>query len=205
MIRKTLIIGMIINLMTYACTSQQTPTISPLEIQQTAEVAASTMIAQTQAANPTATPLLPTETADPTALPTDTLVPSPTLDGSLPTFTATVAPQASAPAQQDCNKVLSSWQGPSSKLLISYEYTPRAKNDSVVLSLWVTTDLGECGFIPVYGASTTGPTGQYSASAFVDGKKDFKVFGGFRISGGSWTIIIRNESIVAKGGCYPNC
>ena len=35
--------------------------------------------------------------------------------------------------------------------------------------------------------------------------KIFKVFGGFRISPGSWKIIIRNDSIVAQSGCYPNC
>jgi hypothetical protein len=31
------------------------------------------------------------------------------------------------------------------------------------------------------------------------------VFGGFRITQGSWTIVVKNESIVAQGGCYPNC
>jgi len=85
---------------------------------------------------------------------------------------------------------------------IAYDYKPQSKDDTVVVSLWVMTDLGECGFL--YDLST-GPIGQYSAAAYIDGTKDFKVFGGFRISPGSWKLVIRNDSIVALGGCYPNC
>ncbi|HKJ37202.1 MAG TPA: hypothetical protein VJ972_00370, partial [Anaerolineales bacterium] len=81
-------------------------------------------------------------------------------------------------------------------------YSPQKKDDYVVVSLWVMTDLGECGYL--YDLST-GPIGQYTAAAYVDGSKDFKVFGGFRISPGSWKIVIRNNDIVALGGCFPNC
>jgi len=64
------------------------------------------------------------------------------------------------------------------------------------------TDLKECGFLV---GSSSGPVGQYSALAYINGDKDFKVSGGFRLNEGSWEIIIRNDTIVAKGGCYPNC
>jgi hypothetical protein len=60
----------------------------------------------------------------------------------------------------------------------------------------------ECGFLPSLSA---GPVGQYSVVAYVDGEKDFRVYGGFRLTEGSWDIIVRNDVIVAKGGCYPNC
>jgi hypothetical protein len=73
------------------------------------------------------------------------------------------------------------------------------------LALSVKTASGECGYIPVYSGSVSGPEGYYSAFAWVEGKKNFQVSGGFLLTGGSWTIIIRNEQIVAKGGCYPNC
>jgi hypothetical protein len=86
--------------------------------------------------------------------------------------------------------------------MIRYEYTPQSKSDKVVLSLWVRSDMQECGFL---SNLSTGPVGQYSAVAYIDGKKDFKVYGGFRLTQGGWDIIIRNDTIIAKGGCYPNC
>jgi hypothetical protein len=68
--------------------------------------------------------------------------------------------------------------------------------------MWVMTELGECGFLP---SVTSGPAGQYSVAAFIDGEKDFKVFGGFRITEATWDIVIRNDTIVALGSCYPKC
>jgi len=192
--QKIIVFTLIIGLALSACGAEQTPTVSAADVAGTAQAAAFTVVAETQLAIPTNTPYPPT----------DTPVPSPTLDPLLPTATSTLAPQSSAPTQQDdCNKVLSAWQGPSATLHIANETKPKG---TLVLSLYVVTGLGECGFIPVYGTSTTGPLGQYSAAAFVDGKKDFKVFGGFGVNGsGTWTIIVRNETITVNGGCYPNC
>ena len=67
-----------------ACGAQATPlpTVDPVDIQNTMAAAAFTMIAETQAAIPTATP---TATPTDTAVPTVTLPPLPTLDA---TFTA---------------------------------------------------------------------------------------------------------------------
>lgn len=182
--------------------AQEAPTLNAVEVGATAQSAAFTMIAETQAAIPTDTPLPPTATFTSTPLPTETASPTPTIDPLAPTATFTLAPQSSASTQDNCNKILSQWNVPTIKILVQNETQPKG---TIVLSLYVTTAQGECGFIPAYGGSFSGPEGYYSAGAFVDGKKDFKVFGGFLLTGGSWTIVIRNEQIVAKGGCYPNC
>lgn len=72
-----------------ACGGQPAePTLSPEQVQGTAISAALTMVAMTQAAIPTNTPLPPTEAPSPTPLPTYTPFPSPILDFAfLPTAT----------------------------------------------------------------------------------------------------------------------
>jgi hypothetical protein len=187
-----------------------TPTAITFEdVQSTSMAAAFTALAETHAALPTNTLVPPTETPTQSPAPSHTPDASPTLDGSFtPTLTAlstnlpTVTPPATAQGSDPCNKPLTSWKGPDTKIMIRYEYKPQSKSDKVVLSLWVMSDLQECGFLPNLSA---GPVGQYSAVAYVDGQKDFKVYGGFRLTQGGWEIIIRNDTIIAKGGCYPNC
>jgi hypothetical protein len=66
----------------------------------------------------------------------------------------------------------------------------------------VKSDRGECGYL--YNLSS-GPVGQYTVIAYIDGVKDFTVSGGFRITEGAWKIVIRNDRIVALGVCYPDC
>jgi hypothetical protein len=194
----------ILSLLIGACGAQPTePVVSAEDIQITAMAAAFTIVAETQAAIPTNTQVPPTETLIPTPLPTDTPIPSPTIDPLLPTETLALSLTPQSEASTDpCNQPLTSWQGDSAKLSIAYNYKPQGKDDNVIVSLWVMTDLGECGYL--YDLST-GPIGQYSAAAYIDGAKDFKVFGGFRISPGSWKLVISNDSIVAQSGCYPNC
>ena len=197
MIRNALLMGVVLSLAASACAPQATATVNPLDIQHTAEAAAFTMIAQTEEAVPTATLVPPTETPTPTLTP----ITSPTSD-VIPTATRS---QSSGSTQDDCNKALTAWEGPTAKLNLANETKPKG---TVTLSLYVVTELGECGYLSQQfeaNGSLSGPVGQYSAGAFVDGKKDFKVFGGFRITQGSWTIVVRNESIVAQGGCFPNC
>ncbi|MFN8388004.1 MAG: hypothetical protein U0V48_14570 [Anaerolineales bacterium] len=201
--QRLVIFGTILSLILSACGGEPAaPTLSSADIGATAQSAAFTMIAQTQAAVPTDTPLPPTATFTSTPLPTDTATFTPTVDPAIPTATFTLAAQSSGPTADPCNKVLSEWKVPTMKIKINNETQPSGK---LVLSLFVKTAQGECGFIPVTGGTISGPEGYYSAAAFVDGEKDFKVFGGFLLTGGSWTIIVRNETIIAKGGCYPNC
>lgn len=194
----------ILSLLLSACggTTPTQPAIGAQDIQSTAVAAASTIVAETEAAKPTNTAVPPTETPLPTATLTNTPAPSPTVDilPASPTFTS--QPAASGPTADPCNKPLTAWQGSSATLNIVYDYSPQTKNDKVVVSLWVRTDHGECGFL--YDLST-GPVGQYSAVAYVDSTKDFKVFGGFRITEAAWDIVIRNDKIIALGSCYPNC
>ena len=211
--RNALIIGVVFSLFATACGAQATPTVNPVDIQHTAEAAAFTMVAQTLESMPTSTPLPPTETPVPTLAATNTPLPTLTPDGlsttpaaagitpaaNIPTFT----PQASSGSGQDpCNQPLTSWEGPTANFTVVNETKPLG---TIVLSMYVVTELGQCGYLAIFGDSFSGPIGQYSAGAFVTGKQNLKVFGGFCITQGSWKIAINNESIIARGGCYPSC
>jgi hypothetical protein len=69
----------------------------------------------------------------------------------------------------------------------------------------VRAKTGECGWLNIVSDTFSGPVGSYSASAFVDGTRDLKVFGAFEIQKGQWKVIVRNDRIVAHGDCYPSC
>ena len=76
----------IITLITSACgarVAQVTPTVSAADIQSTVAAAAMTVVAETQAAIPTATPPPPTATFTDTPPPTNTPLPSPSSDVTL--------------------------------------------------------------------------------------------------------------------------
>jgi hypothetical protein len=177
------------------------PTLDAVSVQNTALAAAFTLIAGTQAALPTNTALPPTEAFTQTPLPTETLAPSPTvilLPTDLPTFT----PQPVAAGAGSCNQQLSSWKGSTSNFVTVNETNPKGK---IQLLVSVTTKLGECGWLKITGTNFTGPAGTYDATALVSGTPNFRVSGSFFIQGGNWKIIVRNDRLVAQGGCYPNC
>lgn len=216
--QKALILGVTLILLIGACAPKSAPTASPVDVQHTAEAAAFTMVAQTQESVPTNTPVPPTDTATPTIPATLTPIVSPTLENlltattSLPTTTglnasvpATSIPATSVPSSSstsgndNCNKPLTAWQGPTATFTVINETKPEGK---IILSLYVVTDQGECGYL---ADLSRGPVGMYSAGAFVEGKKDFKVFGGFRVTEGEWKITVRNDKIIALGSCYPGC
>ena len=96
MLKKILPIILALTVLLTACAPEGTPTMAPEDIQGTAVSAAWTVVAMTQAAIPTATPLPPTETPSPTPLPTFTAEPLniPTLEPLEPLIlpTATSAP-----------------------------------------------------------------------------------------------------------------
>jgi hypothetical protein len=222
--RDILLIGGVFILLASACAPQATPTANPVDIGHTAEAAALTMVAETQAAAPTTVP--PTETASPTQPPTSTSLPLPTsgtpgtLPANAPTTSTTLSAsftQQAPPTQpqsqptsssgggstQDvCNQPLTSWQGPTANFSIANQTQPEG---TIVLSMYVVTDLGQCGYLIITGDSFSGPIGNYSAGAFITGKQNFKAFGTFRITEGNWSIVVKNDSIEARGGCYPNC
>ena len=210
--RKLSFIGVVFILLVSACAPQGTPTANPIDIQHTAEAAALTMVAETQAAIPSATSIPPTDTASPTLLPTSTPIPLPTsgTPGSnppgAPTFTQAALPaqptNSSGGGENNCNQPLTSWQGPTANFSITNQTKPEG---TIVLSMYVVTDLNQCGYLIITGNGFSGPVGQYSAAAFITGKQNFKAFGSFRITEGNWAIVVKNDSIEARGGCFPNC
>ena len=200
-----LIIFALIALTITACGPAAEPTMNPADVQGTAMAAALTMIAETQAAIPTATQIPPTEMPSATPIPTNTIAPleliTPTqVLGALPTNT----PIPSASGSNDpCNQTLMSWDGESAKMNVVNATKPQG---TIVLSIWVNTSMGQCGYIPANPNSFNIPMGTFSAGAFVNGKKDFKVFGGGVINRtGNYTLWITNDAITLKAGCSPNC
>ncbi|RPI96713.1 MAG: hypothetical protein EHM40_00780 [Chloroflexi bacterium] len=216
--RNVLVISVVFVLLVSACGSQATPTVNPADIQSTSQAAALTIVAQTQQALPTLTPVPPTETPSLTPPPTQ---PSPALPTAstqgagtqgavstgvvLPTGMPTFTPQSSSGSsnnQDPCNQPLVSWQGPTVNFTISNQTKPKG---TIVLSMYVVTEMGQCGYLIITGDSFTGPVGQYSAGAFITGKKNMKSFGSFKINGGNWKVVVKNDNITASGSCYPNC
>jgi hypothetical protein len=214
--RNILLIGVVFMLLASACAPQGTPTAAPVDIQHTAEAAALTMVAETQESVPTTTPVPPTDAPSPTLPPSSTPLPLPTsstpgsVPTSLPTFTQQVSPAQPQPTsgssgggtQDNCNQPLTAWQGPTANFSIANLTKPEGK---IVLSMYVVTDLNQCGYLIITGDSFSGPIGNYSAGAFITGKQNFKAFGSFRITEGNWSIVVKNDSIEARGGCYPDC
>ena len=121
-----------------ACGPQGTPTLAPAEVEGTAVSSAWTMVAMTQLAIPTATPIPPTETPSPTPLPTFTALASPTLSAPLLPPTATLAPAG----QDNCLKPLNVGEaGPQSEVRFENQ-----TEGTVVLSLTLSTNaFAQCG------------------------------------------------------------
>lgn len=157
------------------------PTMSAQDIQSTAVAAAFTIVAETQAAIPTNTPVPPTETPLPSPTPTETLVPSPTLEAALvPTFTS-VPTTAGNTGGDPCNKPLqAAVTGNPTKIRLQNE----TKGD-LVISLYLNlTAFGECGYRgynlgPKESTIITDlPQGCYNVSVFVtEPNKSSKSFG----------------------------
>ncbi|HUG33280.1 MAG TPA: hypothetical protein VMJ90_00820 [Anaerolineales bacterium] len=124
-------------LMLAACGAEATPTMSVADVQSTAVSAAFTIVAQTQAAIPTATPLPPTETPTQTPLPTNT-------PASLPTLAVTLTNTPASSGGDYCaTRVLGSPLGRATRILI--DNTTRV---AVQVSLYLneTDSHNECGY-----------------------------------------------------------
>ena len=115
------------------------PTLSPVDIQSTAAAVAFTMVAETQAAIPTATPVPPTETPTNTPLPTNTVPPLPA------DVTLTPVPDSNAGGADPCvNKVMpTSLPGETVKVRVNNS-TKATLSFSIYLNQ--TTPQGECGY-----------------------------------------------------------
>src|SRR5260221_5628256 len=206
--RKNIVYATLLAVLISACGAQATPTIDGLSVQNTSVAAAFTLVAQTQEALPTNTLLPPTDISTETPVPTNTLEPTTTLDLTCaPTFLAptglpTLAPTSTTSSNNNCNHAITSWIVPTATFTIVNETQPKG---TIILLLSVLTKTGDCGWINILSTKFSGPMGSYSAAAFVDGKKSFKVFGTFYATPQGWKIIVRNDRIALQNACYPNC
>ncbi|HLO31440.1 MAG TPA: hypothetical protein VK249_19980 [Anaerolineales bacterium] len=194
---STLTIVVAISMIISACGAQGTPTASPVDVQNTAVAAAFTMIAETQGAIPTTTPLPPTEPPTQTPLPTNTQPPLPTLEAS-PTAAA-----ASGNAGGDlCDSLTNILKAPSGQpTRIRIDNTTKV---TVVVSVYLNkTEFGECGFrsytLPRNGSVVIDDLvqGCYDLNAWSDDPK-----GRFRSSGSGcinntdkWTFEINKATV----------
>ena len=136
---------LMITLLSSACgapSAPATPTVNAVDIQNTVIAAALTVVAETQAAIPTATPPPPTATFTNTPVATSTLPPLPTLDG---TFTSVPSSNSGGNGDDPCiNKVLPA-------LLEGIPVRMRVDNStratvSVSVYLQQATPQSECGY-----------------------------------------------------------
>lgn len=151
----------IIVLLISACGGGQPaePTINPEDIQSTAVAAAFTIVAETQAAIPTNTPVPPTETPTETPpLPTDTPIPA---ESNTPIATST-----NTPNPDPCLGVLNvGGAGPTHNTLIKNK-----TGGDVILSLTLYTPnaFGACGAITAPSSGSVGlPSGYWYAFAYI--------------------------------------
>ena len=138
------IVTTIIAILITACAPQATPTINPVDVQNTAIAGAFTLVAQTQAAIPTATPLPPTETPTQTPLPTNTSLATVTLATSVTTSVAVAVSTSTAGGDPCLTRVLS-WSPKGRPANIHIINTTRA---AITVSLYLneTADHFECGY-----------------------------------------------------------
>ena len=138
----------VIAMLIAACGAPAAPTMQAVDVQNTAVAAAQTMVAQTQAAIPTATLPPPTDTAAPTALPTNTPLPLPTsatLVIASPTTAAVSSNNSTSGGGADpcATRVLSKPEG--KETIIRVANTTKL---GVTVSLYLneTASKGACGY-----------------------------------------------------------
>ncbi len=189
-----------------------TATINADDIRATADSMVYDMLTQTAAAMPTNTPIPPTNTPLPPPTATITLIP--TLSDDAATAAEATAPAVAAvptstkasTSQYPCTEQpLTGWTGESVELTIRNYVS----NSTANVFLCITTPYGEVGYIsvPVVNVSTVSvPFGVYSATAWVDGKKDFNASVGFEVKNTqNIQLVIENNQLYFRAGCAPGC
>jgi hypothetical protein len=184
-----------------ACGPTPAPTMSAADVQGTAVAAAWTVVAMTQAAIPTATPVPPTETPSPTPLPTFTpLLPPTSAFPTQPVFGAPTNTPPGGATADPCNQPLAA-NAP------GHYVNTMIKNHTtgpVILSLALTekTVFGECGYRGFNFGSGESPVlrileGCYWAQAYITGKKPSTAVGSFcvRADGHKWEVQLTADSI----------
>lgn len=129
-----------------ACGSDQPaePTVSAVDIQNTAMAAAATYMAETQAAMPTATPIPPTAPPSPTPLPTFT----PDLSLLPPTIAPIIATPTQARSGDPCAQVLDT---ASAGVEANGKYIRIENQSKGTATIWMTltapNSFGQCGYL----------------------------------------------------------
>ncbi|MGE5643706.1 MAG: hypothetical protein ACM3Y8_11910 [Byssovorax cruenta] len=137
---------LILALTTTACGAQPVPTVNAADVQHTAEAAAFTMVAQTQEAMPTNTPIPPTETPTNTPVPTDTPAAVSTVatlgSATVPTTAATISTGATV---DPCATRVLSYSPKGEDTIIRIANLTKAP---VTVSVYLneTAGAGECGY-----------------------------------------------------------
>ena len=145
------------------------PTVDPVDVKNTAVAAALTVVAQTQAAIPTITPLPPTETSTETASPTNTPEALPTLDATFTSVPLTTAPQTTV---DPCStRILSS--SPKGRETTIHIINTVKTRVTVSLYLNETASWGECG----YRSYILGPRDNVLITDLVQGCYNLWAFG----------------------------
>ena len=202
--KKSILISVLLAVLLSACAPQGTPTMSPADVQGTAVAAAWTMVAETEAAIPTATPVPPTSTPTVTPPPSNTPPPPPT--SSLPTSAPTVSVGAGT---DNCVHPLNIAEaGPTHETLIRNQ---TGGSINLSLNLYDPNDFGQCGAISVSlakNASTTLglPAGNWWGYAWVtlSGGNSSTASGSFFVQPAQFDKIelcVREEIIVYKPQC----
>jgi hypothetical protein len=184
-----------------------TPTMSAVDVQNTAVAAAMTMIGETQAAIPTDTPLPPTETPTQTPLPTDTPLPLPTLNVTLTSTTAPVSNNNTSGGNgtDPCaTRILAPKQGRSTIIRVA-----NTTSVTVTVSLYLneTASHGECGYRSFQLSKNNDIVfddlvqGCYNLWAWSnDTKKKFNVNGyGCINNTDKWTFEVKEDNIKFSG------
>jgi len=210
--RISLLTAVIIALLISACGAPPAPTMQAVDVQNTAVAAAFTMVAQTQAAIPTNTPIPPMDTPTQTPLPTDTPLPLPT-SATLATVAAVAGAPTTAPASSGSGdsgadpcltRVLSDPPGK--------ETTIRVVNTTklaVLVSMYLneTASKGACGYRSFNLAKnndivfTDLVQGCYNLWAWSENAKGkfFSSGGGCINNSDKWTFEIRESNIKFVG------
>jgi len=184
-----------------ACGPKATPTVDPALMQASAVAAANTMLAMTQAAMPTETPIPPTEAPTDTPQPTPTIAPIATVP-ILPS--PTTAPPPSSSSGGECNGPIKASKG---EPLASVTINNRT-NVLLGVSLYLSKNSwGDCGFWsspagvgPGSSATVNVPAANscYHVTAWtLSGKPSFMNSGGFCVgmSPAHYTVNVTTETI----------
>ncbi len=185
-----------------ACGPEPAPTLSAADVQSTAIAAAWTMVAATQQAIPTNTPIPPTNTPSPT-LPA-TATPFPTFAQLTPP-----SPTIAAGDPNNCNKPLNMGEaGPKKRLRIENNSGGTSLNLS--LGIWTPNLFGQCGYLswsnkPGYWKEIVEiPSGSWYAYAWITLKQGSSESSGSFVLGPSKSddilrLVIGKDSIALIG------